>query len=494
MTDAAASTIAAISTPAGVGGIAVVRLSGPDALRIADSVWHGRRLSEVASHTAHLGEIIDSDGSMLDQAVATVFAAGRSFTGEATVEFSVHGSKWIQNRVVSRLIEAGASPAKAGEFTLRAVRNGRIDLAQAEGIADMIAASSKAAQRLAATQMKGTFSRHLDSLRQQMVDMASLLELELDFSEEDVEFADRSHLASLCDTAIAQIDSLAATFKAGKALKEGVATVIAGRPNAGKSTLLNLLLGDDKAIVSDIPGTTRDVIEDTAEINGILFRFIDTAGLRDTSDSIEQIGVDRARRQISAADILLWVIDPTDPEGVTPQLVEFADTLRSLPHLPHSLLLFNKSDLGAAASSESESAKTASSDGENLSIAVPESAQTKLPKGESLSIDLSAIPRISISAADGSGIDRLTAQLTTLAEEGCDPGADIIVTNLRHYEALRLTSDALHRVADLLPTDLPSDLIAQDLREATHYLGTITGAITPADLLQTIFSRFCIGK
>ncbi|MDE5644639.1 MAG: tRNA modification GTPase, partial [Muribaculaceae bacterium] len=272
-------TIVAIATPYGVGGIAVVRLSGPDAFDIADRVWKGRSLGEAASHTARLGMITaDDSGSPLDQCVATVFRAPASYTGEDTVEFSVHGSKWIQRQVVDRLVTSGARPAEPGEFTRRAFLNGRLDLAQAEGVADLIAASSRAAHRLAMSQVTGGFSARIDSLREKLIDLASLLELELDFSEEDVEFADRARLRSIAEETISMIDRLAATYASGRAFKEGIPVAIAGRPNAGKSTLLNALLGEDKAIVSDIPGTTRDVIDDTREIGGILFRFYDTAG------------------------------------------------------------------------------------------------------------------------------------------------------------------------------------------------------------------------
>ncbi|MDE7461721.1 MAG: tRNA uridine-5-carboxymethylaminomethyl(34) synthesis GTPase MnmE, partial [Muribaculaceae bacterium] len=306
-------SITAISTPAGVGGIAVIRLSGKDALEIADRVWKGKRLSEVESHTAHLGEILDAEGEMIDSAVATVFREGRSFTGENTVEFSVHGSKWIQREVIARLIQAGARAADRGEFTQRAFLNGRLDLAQAEAVADLIASESKAAHRIAASQIKGQFSRRLNAIRDDMIKLASLLELELDFSEEEVEFADRKQLLDLTESTLSQIRRLSSTFRTGKALKEGVPTVIAGIPNAGKSTLLNHLIGDEKAIVSDIPGTTRDTIEDTAEINGVLYRFIDTAGLRDSDDTIERIGIERAHAQLSKARIILWLIDPTSP-------------------------------------------------------------------------------------------------------------------------------------------------------------------------------------
>lgn len=455
-------TIAATATPAGTGGIAVIRLSGDNALAIADSVWKGKSLASAHSHTAHFGEILSSDGSTLDQAVATVFAAGHSFTGEPTVEFSIHGASWLQREVLARLIEAGARMAGPGEFSRRAVMNGRMDLAQAEGVADLIAASSRAAHRLATRQMKGEFSRRLDELRNQMIELASLLELELDFSEEDVEFADRSRLITLCNEARCEIDSLASSFRMGRALKEGVAVVLAGIPNAGKSTLLNRLLEDEKAIVSDIPGTTRDIIEDTAEIDGILYRFIDTAGLRNAKDEIERIGIDRAEERIRKADILLYLLDPTSP--LSPQLQRYDDLRALLPSTTASIMVITKADI------------------------VSESV-IALNK-----YNASETPNVSISARTGEGIPELITLLKEHATSGHDPAAELIITNLRHYEALTASSAALERTIAAMEAGLSADLIAQDLREAIHHLGLITGAITTDTLLQSIFSRFCIGK
>ena len=529
-------SIAAISTPAGTGGIALIRLSGDDAFEIADRIWKGTPLSQLPSHTVRLGIITDSDGELLDQAVATVYAEGKSFTGEPTVEFSVHGSGWIQRRVLERLIEAGASAAGPGEFTRRAFINGRMDLAQAEAVADMIASSSKAAQRLAATQMKGTFSRRLNDLRDSMIQLASLLELELDFSEEDVEFADRTHLLELTRTTHEEISRLASSFSTGRALKEGVAVVIAGAPNAGKSTLLNCLLQDEKAIISDIPGTTRDIIEDTAEINGILFRFIDTAGLRDTDDRIEKIGVERARQAIEKADIILHLIDSTSSEA---ELISADNLPFKINPSAKLLTIYTKADLTPILPSEtnspastvtlqdvnpidrhlvptsdqqksygnpvrselcdfsgnnsSENDSTASSseniDTPNDCIIPSDHESIRHPEGK-VRID----EKITISAKTGAGIPQLLNRLTEIANGGCDNSQDMIVTNVRHYESLLRAADSLQRVTEALQTQLPADLIAQDLREAIHHLASITGAITSTDLLQSIFSRFCIGK
>lgn len=488
------NTIAAISTPAGTGGIAVIRLSGDDAFEIADRVWRGKSLKTCKSHTAHLGEIISSEGETLDQAVATLFDAGRSFTGEPTVEFAIHGAVWLQREILARLIEAGAEAAPPGEFSRRAVINGRMDLAQAEGVADLIAANSRAAHRLATRQMKGEFSKRLNKLRNRMIELASLLELELDFSEEDVEFADRTRLIELCETAKTEIDKLASSFRTGKALKEGVAVVIAGIPNAGKSTLLNRLLEEEKAIVSDIAGTTRDIIEDVAEIDGILYRFIDTAGLREASDEIERIGIDRAYSRIRTADILLYLIDPT--ADIASQLKDLYALRSDLnPDTPFIILL-TKSDLSTV-----DNSKTSSEDTNVSKSAETFDALLSHIKGQPSSPSCShKIPNkvkdtvLTISARTGKGLEELTTELKALVTDELDPAQDLIVTNIRHYQALKGASVALSRTHESLTIGLSADLIAQDLRAAIHHLGIITGAITSDTILHSIFSRFCIGK
>jgi tRNA modification GTPase len=468
------STITAISTPHGTGGIAVVRLSGPQAFEIADRAWKGAPLAEAATHTAHLGTITDADGSALDQAVATVFRAPRSFTGEDTVEFSVHGSKWIQRKVVERLIALGARAAEPGEFSRRAFLNGRLDLAQAEGVADLIAASSRAAHRLAMSQVSGTFSSRLNSLRDSLVELASLLELELDFSEEEVEFADRARLRDITHQTLAMTERLASTYAAGRAFKEGVPVVIAGAPNAGKSTLLNRLLGEDKAIVSDIPGTTRDVIEDTREIGGVLFRFFDTAGLRDTSETVERIGIERARDIIGRAAIVLWLIDASDAD-LAQRLEETEVQIDAHPQARH-IILFTKAD------------KTAG--GMPDDAAEMRSKRASMP-GETDGIEAGSLR---ISAKEDLNIDTLEAALVAAAKSEHDPDAELIVTNARHHAALLVGAESLRRVDEGLSSGLPADLIAQDVRESLHHLGLLTGAVTTDTLLGTIFSRFCIGK
>ena len=451
------STIVAISTPPGAGGIAVIRLSGADAFAIADRAWRGARLADAASHTAHLGSITFADGSPLDTAVATIFRGPNSFTGEDTVEFSVHGSRWIQRRLIERLVELGAQPAGPGEFTQRAFINGRMDLAQAEAVADMIASSSRAAHKLAMSQMNGRFSRRLDQLRQELMYLASLLELELDFSEEDVEFADRQRLDELTGEILTQINRLADTYDAGRAFKEGVPVAIAGVPNAGKSTLLNSLLDEDKAIVSDIPGTTRDIIEDTREIDGVLFRFIDTAGLRDTTDTVERIGIERANAALGRAAIILWLIDPTQP--VAPQTERMRQYADRYPDAK-IIRIDTKADLISAATA------TADADADVIRI----------------------------SARTGEGTDELRRRITSLATADHNPDGELIITNARHHAALTAGAVALRRARAAMADSLPPDLIAQDIREAIHHLAALTGQITTSDLLTTIFSRFCIGK
>lgn len=531
------NTIAAISTPAGVGGIAVIRVSGSDAIKIVDSAWSGKSLAEAASHTAHLGKYVATDGSILDEAVATIFRSPASFTGEDTVEISVHGSRWIQREVLSDLIRRGARAANPGEFTQRAFLNGKLDLAQAEGIADLISSSSRAAHDLALSQTRGHFSHELEALRGKLVEFASLLELELDFSEEDVEFADRTNLLSLANTILTKVKRLASSYSSGAAIKEGVPVVIAGVPNAGKSSLLNLLLGDDKAIVSDIPGTTRDTIEDTLEIDGVLYRFIDTAGLRATSDVVENLGIERARSKMQDARIVIWIIDPTSP--LPYQYEELNSFLAAKPDAK-VITLLNKSDLQSPnpdtptpdrqqsagesctrgvvhvrAQSTSELTNQSESEtdprgsvhvlAQSASELTNQSGSETNPRGavHVLAQSASKLPspsadelpnQIKFSAKTGTGLDKLKTCLNDLTFGDINPDAELIVTNARHYEALTRGADALTRAIGGIETGLSADFIAQDVREALHHLGTITGTITPDNLLHSIFSSFCIGK
>lgn len=485
------STVTAISTPPGSGGIAVIRLSGPDALAIADRAWRGTSLSQAPTRTAHLGDIIDNDGNVLDRGVATVFRAPGSFTGEDTVEFSVHGSEWIQRSLVSLLCSLGAEPAGPGEFTRRAYLNGRLDLAQAEGVADMIASSSRAAHRLAVTQMTGEFSRKLDDLRTRLINLASLLELELDFSEEEVEFADRSKLIALADEIISYVDRIASTYESGRAIKQGVPVVIAGAPNAGKSTLLNRLLDEEKAIVSAIPGTTRDVIEDTCEIDGILFRFFDTAGLRDTADTVESIGIERARSVMGRARIILWLLDSTAPDRED-RLAEIQSNITGNSDVVN-ILIYTKSDIANEKNnigSDSKISEEEISDTSVLSdtIVLPDTSEVSGSKGFLIAKE------ITISAKTGEGVENLEHTLVSIIKEGIDTESEIVITNARHQLALKSGAEALRRAREGITEGLSADLISQDIREALHHIGQVTGLITTPDLLTSIFTTFCIGK
>ena len=457
----------------------MARISGPSAIDIVQNIWKGKDLTGVKSHTAHLGMIVDPDdgNEPLDQAVATVFRNPASFTGDDVVELAVHGSTYIQSALINLLIRRGCRLAEPGEFTRRAFAAGKMDLAEAEGVADVIASTSRAAHRVAMSQMRGVFSRKLETLRDQLVDLAALLELELDFSEEDVEFADRERLRTLAAETLETVTRLADSFATGDAIRHGIPVAIIGRPNAGKSSILNMLLGDNRAIVSDIPGTTRDTIEDTATIEGYTYRFIDTAGLRHTDDTIENLGINRTWEKTAKARIILWVLSPdttSAPDDAAPPdrlpIEELYQTLRdTMPEDSRLLTIVNKTDLNT-----------------------PEETAE-------LSVRLQALTGttpLTLSATQDHP-DRLRKTIHKLSAETLADASDVIVANSRHYEALHNARAPLTRVlAALQPTPypLPSDLIAQDVRESIHHLSTITGAITAPDILTTIFSRFCIGK
>lgn len=459
-------TICAVSTPPGVGGIAVIRVSGPQAIAVTDRIWRGKPLEETPGHTVRFGRVIDPTrgDEMLDEAVATVFRNPASFTGEDVVELSVHGSKYVQRRLLEILTGQGARLAEPGEFTRRAFANGKMDLAQAEAVADVIASNSRAAHRLAASQMRGGFSRRLEELRDKLLDLASLLELELDFSEEEVEFASRERLREIATEIHDEVSRLEKSFSAGSAIKDGIPVAIVGPTNAGKSSLLNLLLGEDRAIVSDIHGTTRDTIEDTLEIGDYLFRFIDTAGLRETDDPIEALGIERSRQALSRAAIIISVVDASRP--LPSPIEELPDAPQAIP----TILLLNKSDLASG-----------SPDGFPHSINVD-------------SFDYASV--IHFSTKTGEGHKELLTALTEIADRlrGTTDEDTIMVTNLRHAQALREASASTSAILLGLRTNLPGDLIAQDLRETLTHLGEITGDISTTDILTTIFSRFCVGK
>lgn len=470
-TNSISDTIAAISTPHGTGGIAVIRISGSKTLPILAKIWKGKNPQDFKSHTAHLGKIINpSDQTEIDQAVATLFLAPNSFTGEDTAEISCHGSQYIQNQILLALISAGARIAEPGEFTKRAFLNARIDLAQADAIADLIAAKSKTAHDIALRHTNGQISKELNAINDKLLNLASLLELELDFSEEDVEFVDRKTLKTLADETLRQISTLTESYILGHAISQGINIVIAGAPNAGKSTLLNTLTRQEKAIVSEIPGTTRDTIDATTQIDGIEFRFIDTAGLRHTDDTIEAIGIQRANKAITDADITLWLIDPTEP--LQPQISnisEYSDLLpkEELPAAPHQqniIILLTKTDL---------------------------LDETKI---NSTRQQINAPVIIPISSHTGEGIDSLRQQLIHTVTLGRDPRRQLLLTNARHYEALNKAQESLQRLIAGLDEGTTADFLAQDIRETMAHIGTITGTITTTDILTNIFSRFCIGK
>lgn len=458
-------TIVAPATPAGSGALAILRLSGPEALKIADSVWKGAQLSESESHTAHLGCIVDESGNILDQAVATLYVAPKSFTGEDSVEFSLHGSPWIVRQVTNLLLRKGARGAEPGEFSRRAYLNGRMDLASAEGVADLIASSSKAAHRLAMMQTRGEFSKEFNLLRDKLIELASLLELELDFSEEDVEFADRTQLLETAGLLLSKIERLTASYATGRAFKEGVPVVIAGVPNVGKSTLLNALLQEDKAIVSDIPGTTRDIIEDTCEIEGVLFRFVDTAGLRESSDTVENMGIERARQRLRKASIILWLIDPMS--DIDLQIKEMRTSLANVDPEQTVIRVITKTH----------------------SNAVPAEfvAAVENTVGPDCSI-------LKISVREEYGLEHLRDALKQAATRTYDPEKEIVLTNARHYGDLLKASQALRNAITQMQSGASADFIAMDIREATSALSSLTGSITTPDLLNSIFSHFCIGK
>ena len=458
-------TIVALATPNGIGAIAVIRLSGLDAINIANSVWKGKDLTKQASHTIHFGHIMDGD-LMLDEVLVSLFVAPKSYTRENVVEISCHASGYIIESIIKLFIKKGARSAKPGEFTLRAFLNGQLDLSQAEAVADLIASNSKASQQVALQQLRGGFSNQLQTLREQLVNFASLIELELDFAEEDVEFANRDQLKQLIVDITRIIGRLIQSFELGNAIKQGVNTVIAGRPNAGKSTLLNALLNEERAIVSHIPGTTRDTIEEVLNIQGINFRLIDTAGIREATDAIEQIGVQRTMEKISQSALLIYVFDS---EQISPE--ELKSDLESLQSPGIAMLLVaNKMDL-------------IQQDKKRESI--QEFFRTS---------GLPDLQTIFISAKEKLYIDDLKNKIYGTAIKDQLSGDETLVTNIRHLEALQKTEEALVRVLGGIDGSITSDFLSMDIKQALHYLGEITGAVTTDDLLENIFSKFCIGK
>ena len=456
-------TICAVATATG-GAIGIVRVSGPDAIRITDRVFHsasGRTLADTPAGSVIFGHISDNDGQIIDEVLISLFRAPHSYTGQDSTEISCHGSAFILEQVCRLLIEAGCRQAGPGEFTERAFLAGKMDLSQAEAVADLIASGNRATHRIAISQLKGHFSSELSILREQLLQLTSLLELELDFADhEELEFADRTELLSLAGRADDRITELARSFKTGQTLKEGIPVAIVGKTNVGKSTLLNRLLRDDRAIVSDIHGTTRDTIEDTIQIKGVTFRFIDTAGIRQTVDAIEQIGISRTFAAIDKALIVIWMVDAQPASD---------DITEIIPHLEGKklILAFNKCDL------------------QNYNAF--DVSDLKLPSDTFRTIE--------ISAKYNNNIEKLEELIYTLADIPEINADTVIVTQARHYEALTRAHENLVRVIEGLTSTLPGDLIAEDLRLVLQDLAEITGgAITPAETLQNIFSHFCIGK
>ncbi|MBO5465461.1 MAG: tRNA uridine-5-carboxymethylaminomethyl(34) synthesis GTPase MnmE [Alistipes sp.] len=461
-------TIIAPATPTG-GALCVIRLSGERAIELCDEVFEGRkRLAESKTATAHYG-LIKDEGQVVDDVVVTLYRAPHSYTGENSVEISAHGSRYVVGRILSLLLSRGARLAEAGEFTRRAFLAGRMDLSQAEAVADVIAADSRASHAVASTQMRGAYSEELAALRSKLLHITSLLELELDFSEEDVEFADRKELAQLLDVVRDRVESLQSSFRLGNVLKEGVTVAIAGRPNVGKSTLLNRLVGEDRAMVSDIAGTTRDTVEAVANIDGVMFRFVDTAGLHSTDDVLEQMGIERTAQALKKARIVLWITDNANFEEKD-IMREFGDFRPSDEQAIYRVV--NKIDLfgsGDCATGEHD-------------LNMPMSA-TDIGRGA-----------IRVSAKTGKGVEALVEVLKSAVDVSAAYAGDVIVSNQRHYEALTQAREALDASLLAMRKGLPSDLLSEEIRQVLYHLGSITGEISSEDILQNIFSRFCIGK
>ena len=461
------STITAISTAPGIGGIAVIRVSGKDAVKYCNIIFVPKRktfsLLLQEPNTVSFGSIVNLKNETIDEVLVTVFLAPHSFTGEDVVEISCHGSAYVQQQILQLLLQQGCALAKPGEFTQRAFLNGKMDLSQAEAVADLIASTSAASHRMAMNQMRGGFSNELLKLRTQLLNFVSLVELELDFNEEDVEFADRTQLKSLATTIERLILKLSDSFRVGNAMKNGIPVALVGETNVGKSTLLNVLLNEEKAIVSDIHGTTRDVIEDSININGITFRFIDTAGIRDTKDKIENMGIERTYQKIEQASIVLWILDCTQ---LSEHMEWLTDRIAKRATGKKVILVFNKID-------------KITEDERDVLTQMFEQFE-----GE----------RIYISARERINTDGLQNALVAAAQlPEINPG-DVVVSNIRHYEALQNAHSSICRVIDGLDSGISGDFLSQDIRECMHFLGEITGQISNDEILGNIFGKFCIGK
>ncbi|WP_010135869.1 tRNA uridine-5-carboxymethylaminomethyl(34) synthesis GTPase MnmE [Ochrovirga pacifica] len=458
-------TIVALATASGVGAIAVIRISGPDAITIADqcfeSIKTDKKLINQQSHTLHLGHFKDEKHT-IDQVLVSVFKNPHSYTGEDTVEISCHGSIYIQQEILQVLLQKGARMADAGEYTLRAFINGKLDLSQAEAVADLIASDSKASHQLAMQQMRGGFSNEIQKLRNELVNFASLVALELDFSEEDVEFADRSEFKKLIAKIQLTLKRLIDSFAVGNVIKNGVPVAIVGEPNVGKSTLLNALLNEERAIVSDIAGTTRDTIEDEIIIDGVTYRFIDTAGIRNTKDVVESIGIQKTFEKIQQAQVVIYLLDTQKFAAQSSVLKLEIKVIQNKFPQKQLIVIGNKAD--------------------TISQTQKQALKKEIPE------------LITISAKEKAGIETLTNELTKLVNIGALNNSDTIVTNSRHYDALLKALNEINKVAEGLEGNISGDLLSIDIREALYYFGLITGEITTDDLLGNIFANFCIGK
>ncbi len=461
-------TIVALATASGVGAIAVIRLSGPDAIKIANdcfvSIKENKSLLAQKSHTLHLGHFVDAQRT-IDQVLISVFKNPHSYTGEDTIEISCHGSQYIQQEIIQVLLCKGARMADAGEFTLRAFINGKLDLSQAEAVADLISSDSEASHQIAMQQMRGGFSNEIQLLRDQLINFASLIELELDFAEEDVEFADRSEFKALVAKIQLVLKRLIDSFAVGNVIKNGIPVAIVGEPNVGKSTLLNALLNEERAIVSEIAGTTRDTIEDEIIINGVSYRFIDTAGIRDTKDVVESIGIQKTFEKISQAQVVIYLFDAStlisNKEKSNQAIVEINKIKNQFPQ-KQLIIIANKAD--------------------------------KVTSDEIASLKNQLPALIAISAKEKFEIESLTNELTQLVNIGALNNNDTIVTNSRHYDALLKALNEINKVDAAIQNNVSSDLMAIDIRETLYYFGLITGEVTNDDLLGNIFANFCIGK
>lgn len=470
-------TIVAVATPPGMGAIGIIRLSGSQAIFIANQLFSGKDLTKVESHTLHFGSVKNQD-KVVDEVVVSIYKNPKSYTGENVVEISCHGSQYILQQVLELCIKNGARLAEAGEFTQRAFLNGKLDLASAEAVQDLISSENKASHDLAMKQMRGGFTKDIEALREQLIHFASMIELELDFGEEDVEFANRDELVTLVQKALDYIYTLTDSFQLGNAIKNGVSTVLAGRPNAGKSTLLNVLLNEERAIVSDIAGTTRDTIEEVTTIKGVQFRLIDTAGIREASDAIEKIGVQRTMEKVNSSSILVYIFDVTEmqPKDVKRELLEILnarnerretrDEKKQKNFQLSTILVANKMDLYP-------------------NVNLDDFAFEGLPKDRI----------ISTSALNKMNVEHLKNELYHLAIGQELSNGNTIVSNARHYEALSKASEALEQVVKSIQNNISSDFVAMDIRHALNYLGVIIGKVdVDGDILESIFRRFCIGK